>query len=109
MLILAMHHIVTDGWSIGVLFRELGVLYEAFSKGQASPLAPLPIQYPDFAVWQRQWLQGEALDRELEYWREQLERSSGTGASHGPAQAAGSELPGNAEKLHASRLSDAGA
>jgi amino acid adenylation domain-containing protein len=71
-LILAMHHIVTDGWSHGVFFRELGVLYEAFSKGQDSPLAPLPIQYPDFAVWQRRCLQGEALDREIEYWREQL-------------------------------------
>ena len=63
-LVLVMHHIVTDGWSLGVLFRELGVLYEAYSKGEPSPLAPLPIQYADFAVWQREWLQGEVLERE---------------------------------------------
>ncbi|HTY64787.1 MAG TPA: condensation domain-containing protein, partial [Acidobacteriota bacterium] len=71
--ILGMHHIVTDGWSLGVLLRELGVLYAAFLKGEASPLAPLPIQYKDFAIWQRQWLQGEELEKGLEYWREQLE------------------------------------
>ena len=64
-LVLVMHHIVTDGWSHGVFFRELGELYEAFSKGTDSPLLPLSIQYADFAVWQRQWLQGELLEREL--------------------------------------------
>jgi len=67
-----MHHIVSDGWSIGVLIRELATLYEAFSAGQSSPLPPLSIQYADFAVWQREWLQGEVLDNQLAYWRQQL-------------------------------------
>jgi len=68
-----MHHIVSDGWSVGVLVQELVALYVAFSKGRPSPLAELPIQYVDYAVWQRQWLQGEALEREIHYWREQLQ------------------------------------
>ena len=66
------HHIASDGWSMGVLNRELGVLYEAFANGQPSPLPELPIQYADFAVWQREWLQGEALEKQLNYWKEQL-------------------------------------
>ncbi len=69
---IVMHHIVSDAWSVGVLFRELTALYEAFSKGQPSPLPNLPIQYADFAVWQRQYLQGEVIERELSYWRQQL-------------------------------------
>jgi amino acid adenylation domain-containing protein len=72
-LLLSMHHIVSDGWSMGVLFRELSVLYQAFCAGKPSPLPELPIQYVDFAVWQRQWLQGEVLDRQLSYWIRQLE------------------------------------
>jgi len=56
-LLLTLHHIVSDGWSMGVLFRELSVLYEAISNGKPSPLAELPLQYPDFAVWQRERLQ----------------------------------------------------
>jgi hypothetical protein len=72
LLLITMHHIVTDGWSRGILFRELSELYAAFSAGQPSPLAELPIQYADFAVWQRGWLQGEVLARQLSYWREQL-------------------------------------
>jgi amino acid adenylation domain-containing protein len=71
-LLLTMHHIVFDGWSEGVLFQELAVLYESFSTGQPAPLSELPIQYADFAVWQRQWLQGEKFDSQLAYWREQL-------------------------------------
>ncbi|MEM7582115.1 MAG: amino acid adenylation domain-containing protein [Acidobacteriota bacterium] len=67
-----MHHIVSDGWSGGVLVRELGALYEAFRSGQRSPLSPLAIQYADFAVWQRQQLSDEALEAQLEYWRQQL-------------------------------------
>jgi amino acid adenylation domain-containing protein len=67
-----MHHIIGDGWSIGVLMRELTALYEAFDKGRLSPLGELPIQYADFAVWQRGWLQGEVLDKQLAYWRQQL-------------------------------------
>ena len=71
-LLLTMHHIVFDGWSEGILFQELSVLYESFSTGQPSPLSPLPIQYADFAVWQRQWLQGEISDSQLAYWKKQL-------------------------------------
>jgi len=67
-----MHHIVSDGWSTGILIREVGALYQAYRMGEPSPLAELPIQYADFAVWQRAWLQGEALEQELEYWRKQL-------------------------------------
>jgi amino acid adenylation domain-containing protein len=70
--LLIMHHIVSDGWSMGVLIQELAVLYEAFSTGKLSPLPELPIQYVDFAVWQRQWLQGEALAAKLTYWQQQL-------------------------------------
>jgi amino acid adenylation domain-containing protein len=71
-LLLTMHHIVSDGWSMGVFFRELGALYEAFVNGQPSPLIELPIQYSDFAVWQREWLRGEVLETQLDYWRKQL-------------------------------------
>ncbi|HEV8583000.1 MAG TPA: amino acid adenylation domain-containing protein [Thermoanaerobaculia bacterium] len=71
-LLLTMHHIVSDGWSIGVLLREITALYESFTAGGTSPLPELPVQYADFAVWQRQWLSGEALSRQLEYWRRQL-------------------------------------
>ncbi|MEQ8997811.1 MAG: amino acid adenylation domain-containing protein [Coleofasciculus sp. B1-GNL1-01] len=70
--LLTMHHIVSDAWSTGILIRELSTLYEAFSTGQPSPLPELPIQYADFAAWQRQWLQGEVLDNQLSYWRQQL-------------------------------------
>ncbi len=71
-LVLTMHHIVSDGWSMDVLFRELSTLYAAFVRDEPSPLAPLPIQYADFALWQRQWLQGERLDAQLSYWKQQL-------------------------------------
>jgi amino acid adenylation domain-containing protein len=71
-LLLVMHHIVSDGWSVGVLIREVAVLYEAFSTGKPSPLPELPIQYADFAHWQRQWLQGEVLEAQLSYWQQQL-------------------------------------
>ena len=67
-----MHHIVSDGWSLGVLMRELGALYEAFAAGRPSPLPELPIQYADFAVWQQQWLSGEVLEKQLGYWKRQL-------------------------------------
>jgi amino acid adenylation domain-containing protein len=71
-LLLATHHISFDGWSIGVLIDELASLYEAFTLGNPSPLLPLAVQYADFAVWQRQWLQGKYLKVQLDYWREQL-------------------------------------
>jgi amino acid adenylation domain-containing protein len=71
-LLLTMHHIISDGWSIEVLLQEMAALYEAFCQGQASPLAELPIQYADFAYWQRRWLDGEVLERQLAYWKQQL-------------------------------------
>jgi amino acid adenylation domain-containing protein len=77
MLLLTKHHSISDAWSTTVLFRELTVLYTAFAQGMPSPLPPLPLQYPDFALWQRQWLQGEVLAGHLDYWKRQL-----AGASH---------------------------
>ena len=71
-IVLMMHHIVSDGWSMGVLIRELTTLYEAYSQDAVSPLPELSLQYADFAVWQREWLQGEELARQLGYWRKQL-------------------------------------
>ena len=65
-LLLIVHHIVSDGWSVGVLVRELGVLYEAYAAGKESPLPELPIQYADYAEWQRENLQGEVLEEQLE-------------------------------------------
>ncbi len=71
-LLFTIHHIVFDGWSIGVLIKELAALYKAFSAQKASPLSELSIQYADFAVWQRQHLQGERLESLLTYWKQQL-------------------------------------
>lgn len=71
-LILNMHHIISDGWSMGVLFSEIARLYEAFSSGEDSPLPDLQIQYTDYALWQRSWLKGEELEKQLSYWRERL-------------------------------------
>ena len=72
-LLLTMHHIISDGWSMGVLVREMAALYEAFRQGQASPLLPLGLQYADYALWQREWLRGEVLESRLAWWRERLE------------------------------------
>ncbi|HEX9939429.1 MAG TPA: condensation domain-containing protein, partial [Longimicrobium sp.] len=72
-LVLAMHHVVSDGWSMGVLFGELSALYEAFARGEPSPLPELPVQYADFAVWQRAWLSGEVLEEKIAWWRQRLE------------------------------------
>ena len=71
-LLLTMHHIVSDAWSADVLLRELGELYQAFLAGRPSPLPELSIQYADYAVWQRGWLQGDVMEREIRHWREQL-------------------------------------
>jgi amino acid adenylation domain-containing protein len=72
-LLLTIHHIVSDVWSLfGVMQFELGKLYEAYSQGRESPLAPLELQYADYALWQREWLQGEVLQRQLDYWRAKL-------------------------------------
>ena len=71
-LLLVMHHIVSDGWSMGVLFRELEALYEAFAESRPSPLSDLTIQYGDFARWQREHLQGHVLDEQVDFWKQQL-------------------------------------
>ncbi|WP_368667338.1 amino acid adenylation domain-containing protein [Corallococcus sp. AB030] len=72
-LVLNLHHIISDGWSTGVLVREMGTLYAALSDNLPSPLPELPVQYADHALWQRGWLQGAVLDAQLGYWRRQLE------------------------------------
>jgi amino acid adenylation domain-containing protein len=71
-LLLTMHHIVSDGWSLGVLMRELAVLYEGFSNGKPTSLPELPIHYADFALWQREWFSGDVLESQLAYWKQQL-------------------------------------
>jgi amino acid adenylation domain-containing protein/FkbH-like protein/thioester reductase-like protein len=71
-LFIVMNHMVSDGWSIGILIRELGALYEAGRNAQADPLPPLPIQYADYAQWQREWLSGAALAGQIEYWKGHL-------------------------------------
>src|SRR5215218_5714605 len=71
-LLVTMHHVVSDGWSLGVFWRELGALYEAFVRGEPSPLEEPPVQYADYALWQRRWLTGEVLGEQLGYWKDQL-------------------------------------
>lgn len=71
-LLLTLHHIIFDDWSLGVFMRELAALYQAYHAGKPSPLAELPLQYADFAVWQRAWLQGEILKQQMQYWQETL-------------------------------------
>jgi amino acid adenylation domain-containing protein len=68
----SMHHIISDGWSMGILIKEVGALYQAYIAGSPSPLPELKIQYADYTVWQRQWLQGEVLEKQLAYWKRQL-------------------------------------
>jgi len=70
--LLVMHHIVSDAWSMEILAKELATLYDAYSAGESSPLPELPIQYADYAVWQREWLQGDVLERQLAYWKGRL-------------------------------------
>jgi Condensation domain len=70
--VVTMHHIVSDGWSVGILIREIGALYTAHIQGQPSPLPELTIQYADYVMWQRGWLQGEVLEKQLAYWKDQL-------------------------------------
>jgi amino acid adenylation domain-containing protein len=76
LLLLVIHHLIFDGWSTSILARELSSLYQAFVKGRPSPLPELPIQYADFAQWQRQWLQKEVLEEHVAYWKKQLEHVS---------------------------------
>jgi len=72
LLSLAVHQIISDGWSTAILIGEMAALYQALTDGQPSPLSELPIQYADFVAWQREWLQGKVLDRQLSYWKQQL-------------------------------------
>ncbi|GJJ72495.1 nonribosomal peptide synthetase DhbF [Entomortierella parvispora] len=72
LILLTKHHIITDGWSNGVLFRDLTELYAAYCSGQPNPLPPLSIQYPDYAAWHRQWLSGDRHKKQVAYWRETL-------------------------------------
>src|SRR5262249_9327487 len=71
-LLLSVHHVIFDVWSLGVFFKELSALYTAFIEGKRSPLEELTIQYTDFARWQRDWLQGRVLEKQLEYWKKRL-------------------------------------
>src|SRR5580693_3120187 len=70
--VVVVHHIVSDGWSMGILIREIGTLYAAYVAGRPSPLADLSVQYADYAIWQREWLRGEVLTQQIGYWRERL-------------------------------------
>ncbi len=70
--VVVVHHIVSDGWSMGILIREVVTLYAAYVAGLPSPLADLSVQYADYAIWQRQWLRGEVLAQQIAYWRERL-------------------------------------
>ncbi|AOM39414.1 non-ribosomal peptide synthetase [Xenorhabdus hominickii] len=72
-LLLTQHHIISDGWSLNILMHELSTLYHAFSEGQNDPLPPLTLQYADYALWQRQWLQGEVLEKQVNFWRDALQ------------------------------------
>jgi hypothetical protein len=71
-LLVIFHHIISDGWSAGIWNRELSELYLSYKQGLEPKLAELPIQYADFSVWQRKWLQGDVLEKQLHYWQEQL-------------------------------------
>ena len=81
-LVLTMHHIVSDEWSLNIFFRELGAFYEEFAAGEPAELAELPIQYADFAVWQHDWLKGEVLDEATRFLEGPTERQpSGAGTA----------------------------
>ncbi|MFB2979500.1 condensation domain-containing protein, partial [Microseira sp. BLCC-F43] len=71
-LLITLHHIISDGWSLAVFVQELFALYQAYSQGKPSPLPELSVQYADFALWQRQWLTGEVQHKQLQYWQKQL-------------------------------------
>ncbi len=96
-LLFCMHHIIGDAWSMSVLVNEWATLYDAFAAGKPSPLGELPVQYADYAVWQREWLQGAVLDEQLDYWRKQLADaptllSSASGSSQSSQTFEGSRL-----------------
>ena len=88
-LLLTMHHVVSDGWSAGVLHRELGTLYAAFARGDADPLPPLPVQYADYAAWHRRRVDGPVLESQAEYWTRTLGRRAGAAGASGGSCAPG--------------------
>ena len=91
-LLVTMHHIVSDGWSLAVLMEEMSELYGAYSRGEEDPLEPLAVQYADYALWQRNWLQGEVLEEQAQYWRGALKGAPAVlelPADHAQAGAAG--------------------
>ena len=91
-LLLTMHHVVSDEWSMGVLTQEVNRLYEAYGRGEESPLEELAIQYADYAVWQRGWLQGEVLERQIELLERAAGGSGDAGVADRSAQTSGAEL-----------------
>ncbi len=98
-----MHHIVADGWSLGIFFRELSLLYQAYSEGSENPLTPLALQYADYAQWQRDWLRDEVLAQQLSYWRRQL---AGIPPLHGlPLDHPRPARPGYRGRIYQHRLS----
>ena len=87
--LLTMHHIISDGWSLILFWDEFLAIWTAFDNGEPSPLSDLPIQYADFAVWQRNYLTGKVLETQLNYWKKQLANLSGTSTTHRSSQAPG--------------------
>ena len=91
-LLLVMHHSIVDGWSVGILLEEAGRLYDACRGGQSTPLPELPVQYADYAIWQRRWLQGESPRRQVDYWKQQLTGLDSPRADTGSAAAVGADI-----------------
>ena len=103
LLLLSIHHIIADEWSMEVLQRELHQLYGAFSQGESSPFAELPIRYTDFVHWQRAYLQGDLLQKQVAFWKEALAwRSDDSGTAHGQAASGGAEFRWRGGGLRAS-------
>ena len=91
-LVVTMHHIVSDGWSMGIAVREFAQLYAGYVRGEKAELAEMEVQYGDYAVWQREWLQGEVLEEQIGYWKKQLGERSHAESADGPC-ATGSDEP----------------
>ncbi len=108
-LLVTMHHIVSDGWSMGVLVREVGALYSRVRGGPGPRCRRWPIQYSDFAAWQRGWLRGEVLEQQLAYWTRAARGRAGAGAADRPAAAGGADLPRRARCRSNCRRADRGA
>ena len=98
-LLLTLHHIVADAWSAGILLRELSIIYEAYQRNEPSPLPEPSIQYADFAVWQRERLTGATLERELGYWKQQIERAPALLDLSGDARRRAGEFAGAREPV----------